>query len=244
MNNSYFKIPETIDFSKYEQEPIHLSGHIQPHGVFIALEKPDLIILQISENIEQFFGISPESLLGKNLNCLLSLEQIQLITDGFKNDQCTFIHLLEIPTHHQENSSLFIGMLHEVDGFLILELEPHTVIEVNPLLACTHLLERAVFHISQSAHLCNLYHIIAQEVRRITQFDRVMVYRFESDYSGVVVAEDKQDDLESYLGLHYPAFDIPHQARELYYKNWLRVINHLSAKSAAYSTKSTVTKRN
>ncbi|MEA5577418.1 ATP-binding protein [Anabaena sp. UHCC 0451] len=224
MNNSYFKIPETLDFSKYEQEPIHLSGHIQPHGVFIALQKPDLKILQISENIEQFLGISAESLLGQNLNCLLSSAQIQLITNGFEYDKQSLIHLLEIPNYQPNTSSLFIGMFHEANGVLILELEPHAAIEINPLLGCTHLLERAVFRIGHASHLSDLYHIIAQEVRKITQFDRVMIYKFAPDYSGVVVAEDKQDDLESYLGLHYPAFDVPNEARQLYYQNWLRVI--------------------
>ncbi|MFM2064946.1 MAG: hypothetical protein RLZZ507_4617, partial [Cyanobacteriota bacterium] len=206
------------------KEPIHIPGYIQPHGVIIALQKTDLTILQISENINQFFGISAESLLGQNLNCLLSPEQIQLINDCLEKDNSTFINLLEIPTHRQGKSSLFIGIVHDENGFLILELEPHTSMEINPLLATTHLLQRAVFNISHSSYISDLYHIIAQEVRKLTQFDRVMIYRFEPDESGVVIAEDKQSDIESYLGLHYPAFDVPAQARELYYKNWLRII--------------------
>lgn len=206
MNNTDFSTPETINYSQYQHEQIHISGSIQPHGVLIALQKPDLIILQVSENIQQFFGISAQSLLGQNLNCLLSPEQIQLISDCLKNNQPTFIHLLELPAHFQEDSALFMGILHESNGVLILELELHATIKMNPLLGYTHLLEKAIYHIRNASHLPDLYQNIAQEIRKITQFDRVMIYKFEADSSGVVIAEDKQANLESYLGLHYPAF--------------------------------------
>ncbi|MDB6015359.1 MAG: putative bacteriophytochrome [Gammaproteobacteria bacterium] len=61
-------------------------------------------------------------------------------------------------------------------------------------------------------------------MRVATGFDRAMVYRFLPDGSGVVAAEDATNGLESFLGLHYPASDIPKQARELYRRNWLRTI--------------------
>jgi light-regulated signal transduction histidine kinase (bacteriophytochrome) len=61
-------------------------------------------------------------------------------------------------------------------------------------------------------------------VRGLTGFDRVMVYRFDPDWNGEVVAEERRDDLEPFLGLHFPASDIPAQARALYLRNWLRLI--------------------
>lgn len=64
----------------------------------------------------------------------------------------------------------------------------------------------------------------AEEVRRFVGFDRVMVYRFDPDGSGEVIAEARDPALESYLGLHYPASDVPQQARELYLRNWRRSI--------------------
>ena len=66
--------------------------------------------------------------------------------------------------------------------------------------------------------------IAAEEIRALTGFDRVMVYRFDADWNGEVVAEVKRTDLEPFLGLHYPAADIPAQARRLYTLNWLRLI--------------------
>src|SRR5699024_859389 len=65
------------------------------------------------------------------------------------------------------------------------------------------------------------------EVRGLTGFDRVMVYRFDADYNGEVVAESKREDLNPFHGLHYPATDIPAQARALYELNWIRLISDL-----------------
>ena len=65
----------------------------------------------------------------------------------------------------------------------------------------------------------------AEEVRRIIGYDRVMVYRFDSDWNGTVIAESQDDQLPtSYLGLHFPASDIPAQARRLYTINRLRCV--------------------
>jgi light-regulated signal transduction histidine kinase (bacteriophytochrome) len=66
--------------------------------------------------------------------------------------------------------------------------------------------------------------LLVQEIRKITQFDRVLIYKFDSDNSGVVIAENKAEHLESFLGLHYPSSDIPEIPRTLYCKNWLRLI--------------------
>jgi PAS domain S-box-containing protein len=65
---------------------------------------------------------------------------------------------------------------------------------------------------------------ITEEVRRITQMDRVMVYYFHADDSGEVVAESKREDQTSWLGWRYPAHDIPRPAREIFKKIWSRPV--------------------
>lgn len=64
----------------------------------------------------------------------------------------------------------------------------------------------------------------ARWIRSLTEFDRVMVYRFDADWNGEVIAEHKRDGLNTFLGLHYPSTNIPAQARKLYRRNWLRAI--------------------
>jgi light-regulated signal transduction histidine kinase (bacteriophytochrome)/CheY-like chemotaxis protein len=224
MKNTETTISELINVSNCDLEPIHIPGLIQPHGVLLALQEPHLKILQVSENTNHFFSIPAELLVGQNLDCLLSQEQVKLITDSLTQDNLAFTHLFEIKNQASKSYELFLGMIHRSHGVLILELEPHSSTQISPSLENYHLLEKAVSNISNAPNLYELFKIIAQEVRKITQFDRVMIYRFEADYSGVVIAEDCQTHLESYLGLHYPAFDIPTQARKLYYENLLRVI--------------------
>ena len=82
-----------------------------------------------------------------------------------------------------------------------------------------------VADLNRASSLQELYDITARAVRALTGFDRVMVYRYDADYNGEVVAEAKRADLNSFLGLHYPASDIPAQARALYEKNWIRLIS-------------------
>ena len=77
-----------------------------------------------------------------------------------------------------------------------------------------------------SIGLCS---IVVNEIRRITGFDRVMVYRFDEDGSGNIIAENRGPDVESFLGLKYPASDIPQQARRLHMLQRVRIISDVSA---------------
>jgi len=72
--------------------------------------------------------------------------------------------------------------------------------------------------------MTELTDLLAEEVRSLTGFDRVMVYRFDAEWNGEVVAERRRPDLNPFLGLHYPATDIPAQARRLYALNPIRLI--------------------
>ena len=77
----------------------------------------------------------------------------------------------------------------------------------------------------RSGSLQALYQAIATEVHDVTGFDRVMVYRFAPDGSGAVIAEARGSaGINSFLGLNFPASDIPRQARLLYQANWIRNI--------------------
>ena len=78
--------------------------------------------------------------------------------------------------------------------------------------------------LAQAPSVVDLAAQLAVEVRALLGFDRVMVYRFDEEWNGEVIAEEKRDDLNSFLGLHYPATDIPAQARRLYTVNWTRLI--------------------
>ncbi|BCL36101.1 response regulator [Nostoc sp. MS1] len=233
MKASDLALSEKFDITNCDREPIHIPGLIQPHGVLIVLQEPELKIIQVSENTNAFFGLSAESLIGKHLSYLISPEQVSKIQSFFTQENQVLIQLLKI-NHQILNSNheiaellksvFFLSIIHRCEGVLILELEPQVSKATSNYLENYQVLEKAVNNIRNSKTLAELYENITHELRQITQFDRVVIYKFEADNSGVIIAEDKQSHLDSYLGLHYPASDIPAQARRLYYQKWLRLI--------------------
>ena len=104
------------------------------------------------------------------------------------------------------------------------------VVEIEDLLrsegrrGVDHAARSAMTRLAQATSFDQLADGLAREVRDLTGFDRVMVYRFDADWNGEVVAEARRDDLNPFLGLHYPATDIPAQARRLYTINPIRLI--------------------
>ncbi len=229
------KMPEVISSEPIEcdREPIHIPGQIQPHGVLLTLQEPDLKILQLSQNIDEFFGLSAETLLDKPLGCFLSPNQVRKIARYSQQENLEDINPFELKIRRSPKSDeteigsfqKFHGILHRnKSNILILELEPYLHQGKNSL-EFYHILQRFMHNIRQVKTLQELVKLLAIEVRKINTFDRVMVYKFDpTDQSGIVIAEDKENHLESYLGLRYPASDIPQKARTLYYENWLRMI--------------------
>src|SRR5690349_20879503 len=196
-------------------EPIAVPGAIQPHGVLLALEEPGLTVVSASANAAELFG---GPVLGRALADLLPAGELTELRAGLAGD------LGEVNPLRQTVGGAEVDLvLHRGDGLLLAEWEPLAGAEVAP--AVWHARLPAVLaRLAQSGSLEELTATLARDVRALTGFDRVMVYRFDPEWNGEVVAEDRRPDLEPFLGLHYPASDIPAQARELYTRNWLRLI--------------------
>ncbi len=203
---------------------VYTPGYIQPYGVLFKLQEPHLKILQVSENVEQFFGISVAALLGQPLQCLFSGEQVKLITDILLQDNLEPCNPFEL----EAQAHTFRSSLHRTADALILELEPSTPEESTHSIQFYHRLQAAVLSLRNTVSLTALAQTLAREIKAITGFDRVMVYRFAADEHGEVIAEAKESNLDSYLGLHYPATDIPAPARKLFLSNWVRQIPNVN----------------
>jgi light-regulated signal transduction histidine kinase (bacteriophytochrome) len=122
----------------------------------------------------------------------------------------------------------FDGIVHRHHGAAVLELEPNP----GPPIGMRHPFRSALLRIQRVVTSAELADVVVQNMQRVTGFERVLFYRFHEDGHGSVDGEAKEPALEPYLGLHYPSSDIPAQARELYRKNWLRLIFDASAKPA------------
>lgn len=212
---------QLITLTNCDREPIHIPGLVQPYGFVLCLDETTRQIVQVSDNVEAHVGISVDQLLGKGLERLLNPAQLAevlplwpTLTEAAK--------LLGVRLDYVVSKPLFKLIMHRYDGLLWLEFEPVADQEALPLdLAALNATLSQMLTASTVLEFCQ--HAV-EEVRALTGFARVGMYRFAPDESGEMIAEAKRADLDPLLGLHYPATDIPQQARAMYLKNWLRFI--------------------
>lgn len=223
MNHNDFLLSQPVDLTNCDKEPIHIPGLIQPHGILFVLQEPQLKILQVSHNTFQTLGIHHQEIFGKNLSGFLDSQLVQLIEKKL-TEEFEIINPLNLSINTPKGELFFEGILHRSDGLLILELEPVNSKKFSNFFSLYHLVQVPITKIQKILTLNELCQAIVEEVRKMTGFDRVMVYQFDAEDAGTVIAEDKLEGLSPYLGLHYPASDIPRQARHLYALNLLRLI--------------------
>ncbi|RAM49154.1 MAG: cyanobacterial phytochrome A [Hapalosiphonaceae cyanobacterium JJU2] len=217
---------QSLNLTSLKEPSIHTISQIQPHGVLLVLEEPELNILQVSSNTYEVFGITPENMLQKKLEDLLDPFQIEKIKAGLLQESLDMINPTKIWARVKGDEYIvFDGIFHRnADGFLILELEIALSQENIPFLSFYHLARASINKLEETGNLHDFCQILVQEVRKVTGFDRVMLYKFDDDGHGSVIAEEKLANMESYLGLHYPESDIPRPARKLFASNWIRII--------------------
>lgn len=203
-------------------EPIHQSGAIQPHGYLISCRLPDWSIHHVSANVESLTGTAPEGMLRRSLR--------EFMTDDIIDTLAEATSFSEPDAPPQRAATANIGPMatlcdvsvHLADGLLHIEIEPQPmhVSERSPSIVAQAMIAR----VASSQDDADFQQRVAEQVRMLTGFDRVMVYRFLHDDAGEVVAESRDSGLPAYLGLRYPASDIPLQARQLYLRNRIRLI--------------------
>ncbi|MGY1408051.1 MULTISPECIES: GAF domain-containing protein [unclassified Luteimonas] len=203
-------------------EPIHLSGAIQPHGYLISCRLPDWSIHHVSANLEALSCVAPEAMLRRSLREFITDDVIQTIAEtvGFAD-----------PGGPSQRAAVAnIGPLaalcevsaHAADGLVHIEIEPQQ--RGGGDRSPTVVAQAMIARVAQGDQDEGFHQRAAEQVRLLTGYDRVMIYRFRHDDSGEVVAESRDAAMPSYMGLRYPASDIPAQARRLYLHNRIRVI--------------------
>ncbi len=214
---------QAVDLTNCDREPIHIPGLIQPHGALLVLQEPDLTIIQVSSNTLESIGHPPQDLLGKPLSALLAPKQIATIRQCLSED---FEHVnpLDISVKRAAKLLRFDGIVHRQNALIVLELEPKQKSQKADFVEFYQHVKGTITKIQKAPTLLEMSEAVVKEVRKVTGFDRVMVYQFDADGSGRVIAEDRVEALTPYLGLHYPPTDIPKQAKQLYTLNWLRLI--------------------
>lgn len=209
-------------------KPDIASGMLQTYGVLLVLSALDLSILQISRNALEYLNPPSQNLLGQSLSSLFDQASVDLIRHMSPKQQ---LRPLRIVAKTSE-PSVWDGCLYRSEDLIFLELEPAFDSTETSLFTSHSQLRSAISQLQQVASLELFLQLAVAEIRLLTGFDRVMVYRFDSEGAGEVIAEAKREDLLPYLGLHYPATDIPEQPRQLYQQGLLRYIPDLNAPNA------------
>ncbi|MDV6169706.1 ATP-binding protein [Flavobacterium sp. DG1-102-2] len=213
---------DIVNLTNCEQEPIHIPGSIQPHGFLIGLKENSFIIDYCSANTLEYIGISHTSLLGKSMQDVFGSTATTCLQEYIANEQMLSSSLLKLTLEGKD----YLCTVHNSSNIYILEAEPVNT-DNKKVSDVYNQTSQFLLYMHDTHTLKQLCQLVANGVREITGYDRVMVYRFDKDYNGEVFAEAVRDDLEPFLGLHYPHTDIPPQARELYMKNLLRLITDI-----------------
>lgn len=214
---------ETLDLTNCDREPIHIPGRIQSFGYLIAVST-DWTISHVSANVGELLGVSPTQLVGAALVRFVRTEalhdirsRVQMLVGRDAVERMFGIQVVE-------GDDPFDVAVHVSADTIIIEMERHGGSEEHER---TRYVQPMVERIGQTGTVRQLCEVATRHLKVLTGFDRVMAYRFAPDDTGEVVAEAKRADLEVFLGLRYPAADIPRQARELYRRNLLRIISDI-----------------
>lgn len=214
--------PKSVDLTNCDKEPIHILGHIQNHGVLVSCTQDDLTINHCSANCKAYFDQDHTYLLGKPLSILLSESDIQQIQDNSSPKGASYANV-KVGEHS------YSLIYHISDNQYILEFEPK--IQSTNIYDYQQQLTDIVSEMSKADTVQGLCDTAAFLIRYYLGYDRVMIYKFDKDWNGQVVSEAREEHLESWLDLRYPATDIPQQARALFMRQGTRIISDVNGKT-------------
>ncbi|QJE74512.1 photoactive yellow protein [Aerophototrophica crusticola] len=212
-----------LDLSVCERERIHLPGAIQPFGALLALDPYSLTVTACSANAWELLGLEAPGDRALPLDALLP-EGVpaalrRAMADGLLAEGQSWEDQVRCPRTGQP---LYLSA-HRWGGRLLLELESLVGVDTGQGVRTAAVVQRGMAAMRRNAGLVELAQSMARALRDLTGFERVLVYRFDRDWHGQVLAEDKVPDWEqSFAGLHFPASDIPRQARDLYVRSPIR----------------------
>jgi light-regulated signal transduction histidine kinase (bacteriophytochrome) len=205
-----------IDLSLCELEPIHTPGAIQPHGAVVVALANGLRVTHASANLDSILCQAAQTALGKPLQDVIGQAACRELQLPGARDAIADGQVLSLPSLDRcslDRRSLDLRA-HRSGRFICVDIEPiHHRPSQKPAIILAQSILETFKHATTRVGLCELAVV---GLRAITGFDRVMAYRFHNEGHGEVIAEARSARLEPYLGLHYPAADVPPQARRLY----------------------------
>lgn len=207
-----------------DSEPVQTPGCVQAHGALLVLRAESLTVAQASENTDAVLGHAASALLERPVSDVVGPDR-QARLAAFLKSEPTERNPLYLFTIPGAGGLALDVSVHTNGSAVLLEFEPAEDGGSGTSPAAPDyyaLIKKTVTRLQAASGLQQFCDMTTQEVRALTGMDRVMVYKFHDDGHGEVVAESRRDDLPSWLGLHYPADDIPRPVREVFKRLWLR----------------------
>ena len=215
---------DNVDLTNCEREAIHILGRVQSFGALLAISS-DWLVNHASVNIVEFLGVQAANIIGTPVTEFLKHDAIHEIRNRLQllNSHDVVERMFGISLIDSEN--LFDISIHLSGRSIIIEIERHVAVSKSDYTSYVRPMMERIKVAETAQDLCD---VAARQLRALTGFDRIMVYKFEENGSGTVVSESMSGGFESFKGLRYPASDIPQQARDLYKRNMLRIISDAS----------------
>jgi EAL domain-containing protein (putative c-di-GMP-specific phosphodiesterase class I)/GAF domain-containing protein/GGDEF domain-containing protein len=219
------ELPVTPDHAAIcEAEPITTPGRIQGFGALIAFDIVSGRVQFASQEAGQWLDCPDLTLPGATLAQVLPDEAITRIYTLLRAERYAPTNFTSLMTREGQ---LCDAMVHQNGDLAIVEcMAPGDPVQGARSVSGA---QAALTRLRQTESLDALLDAAVQEVRYLTGYARAMVYRFDDDGHGCVTAESRREELEPYLGLHYPATDIPSQARRMYQLQRVRIIPDVNA---------------
>lgn len=213
--------PKKIDLTNCDKEPIHLIGRIQSHAMLFVIDSSSFEISHISENVistlsrkrEEFFSKRLEDVLGQNGT---------LIETYIKSKNKTS---LEVTIDDKR----YVVVTHHNNQLVYIELEP--IQQQESAQYMQRQLSEIISDLSEAVSVSAMCDKTARLIKGFTAYDRVMIYKFDENWNGKIISEAREEHLDSWIGMHYPATDIPQQARKLFLKQGVRIIADVASQT-------------
>ena len=209
-----------LDLSSCAREPIHTPGAIQPYGVLLVVDPLSMRVQERAVSQAQVledFGDPLDQHLDRVLGGALVPYRRHL--DLLAPESTVFLGSVQLGRSGRHHA-----LAHRSETHFIIELEEPVDGEPGSLEDLYPHIRRFMGEVEVAPDIASLCEIGARHVRDLAGFDRTLIYQFDKDWNGAVVAEDRNDRLPSYMDLRFPESDIPAQARELYRRNRVRLI--------------------
>lgn len=223
MKNGLSLSPREVIETECDKYNFETPGKIQSHGAMLVLQENSLTVVQLSQNTARITGVDPQQMINQPLVSFLDPASADALQKAVRSTNLSMVN----PVRLNFRGLSCDGILLRHQGLLIIELEPANQgidnVDTYQMAAMS-----AMEKIQGAVFAEQLIDIATNEIRDLTDFDRVMYYKFDEDYNGQVVAEATVRGVDSFLGLRFPASDIPYRVRRLYMSTSCRYLPDLN----------------